>query len=143
MNNNLKYNAVHHGVLIKITEDNLIHLKYPADLDLGLKQAKSIDLLILDQVGLENFTLMVDFTDSFGVLTKEAQKFFANDAPSIPQITASAIIVNNLPVRILVNFYLKFFKPKYLTKIFSSVEPAKYWLSNIKFKNESQTSNVG
>ncbi|MFT5822708.1 MAG: hypothetical protein ACI8ZM_003965 [Crocinitomix sp.] len=138
-----KYNAVHFGVKMTISDENLIHIKYPSDIDFGLKQAKALDKIIQKQVGLEDYDLIVDLTDSFGNMTKEAQKFFAQDAQSIPQIRASALIVNNLPIRILVKFYLNFFKPPYSTKIFPSLEPAKTWLNSIKDMDATRTSNVG
>ncbi|NOQ72588.1 MAG: hypothetical protein GQ574_11330 [Crocinitomix sp.] len=140
---NAKYNAVHFGVKITISDENLIHLMYPPDIDFGLKQAKRVDKVIIEQLGSENYSLIVDLTDSFGSMTKEAQKFFAQDAPSIPQITASAIIVNNLPIRILAKFYLNFFKPRYPTKIFPSLEPAKIWLNSIEDKDANHALNVG
>ena len=139
---NAKYHAVHFGVKITISGKNLVHMTYPRDINFGLKQAKRVDKIILSQVGSENYTLIVDLTDSFASRTNEAQIFFAQDAPSIPQISASAIIVNNLPIRILVKFYLNFFKPRYLTKIFSNVETAKKWLNSVNEDNASLTSKV-
>jgi hypothetical protein len=121
----------------------LVQVKYPADIDLGLKQAKGVDRVIVEQLESNNYTLLVDLTDSYGVMTKEAQQFFAKDAPSTPQITASAIIVNNLPIRILVKFYLNFYKPHYPTQIFPTASPAKEWLEGFIENNSDQALNAG
>lgn len=143
MKEKAKYSNVHFGIMITVTDENLVHLKYPVDIDLGLKQAKAVDRIILQQIGSKNYTLIVDLTDSYGIMTREAQHFFAQDAPSIPQITASAIIVNNLPIRILVKFYLSFFKPQYPTQIFPSLVPAKKWLNSFSEKDTNQTLTAG
>ncbi len=143
MKTNSKYNAIHHGVILNISEDNLVHILFPQDLDFGLKQAKSIESIILKKIGSEKFTIISDFTDSFGSMTSEAQRFFASEAKSISQIKASAIIVNNLPIRILVKFYLNFFKPNYPTKIFANVALAKEWFMEIENQNVQHASNVG
>ncbi len=143
MKTNSKYHAVHHGVILDISDENLVHLIFPQDLDFGLKQAKSIERIILEQIESEKFTIISDFTDSFGSMTSEAQRFFANEAESINQITASAIIVNNLPIRILVKFYLNFFKPIYPTKIFANVVLAKEWFMEVENQNIQHASNVG
>jgi hypothetical protein len=138
MKTKTKYDAMHFGVRLHIDQQNLVHLKFPPDIDLNVAEAKQIDSVILEVIGSDYFSLIVDFQDSFGSLSREAQQFFAKEAPSISQIQASAIIVNNLPIRILVKFYLNFFKPVYITQIFGDIQTAKKWINAITMKDSKQ-----
>ncbi len=137
--NDHKYDAVHFGVRLHIDQQNLVHLKFPPDIDLNVTEAKHIDSVILKEIGSDSFSLIVDLKDSFGSMSREAQHFFAKGAPSIPQIKASAIIVNNLPVRILVKFYMSFFKPIYFTQIFADI---RRYSNSEKVANQSQIQRI-
>tara|TARA_B110000046_G_scaffold174675_1_gene198631 strand:+ start:1034 stop:1447 length:414 start_codon:yes stop_codon:yes gene_type:complete len=134
MKTTTKYDAVHFGARLHIDQQNLVHLKFPPDINLNVTEAKHIDSVILKEIGSDSFSLIVDLKDSFGSMSREVQHFFAKEAPSIPQIKASAIIVNNLPVRILVKFYMSFFKPIYFRQIFADIQTAKKWLTEVRSK---------
>ena len=45
---------------------------------------------------------------------------------------ADAFIVNSLPMRLLVNFYISFNKPKIPTKMFNNPESAREWIYTLK-----------
>ena len=45
---------------------------------------------------------------------------------------AQAIIVNNLPIKILAKFYLRVVKPVREAKIFGNIEDATVWLAEKK-----------
>lgn len=64
-------------------------------------------------------------------LTKEAR----DNAVKIEDqsmLGASAVVVTNLPYKLIANFYLKFNKPKRPYKVFSKEEDAIKWLKTIK-----------
>jgi len=59
------------------------------------------------------FYSLVSLASVFGSMTKPAQNYLANDCESSDLILHETIIVNSLPIRILVHYYIKTFKPKF------------------------------
>lgn len=62
----------------------------------------------------------------------EAQKFLANEAEITDRMHGSAIVLDNLAIRLLTNFFIKVFKPKFPTKMFKSETAALAWLEMLK-----------
>lgn len=60
-------------------------------------------------------------------ISKEASEYAASDIAGIYTL-ADAIVINNFAIRIASNFYIKIFKPKRPTKMFTSEEKAVDWL---------------
>jgi len=73
----------------------------------------------------EYFRVIIDLRTS-PVITDEARKFAASGAPS-DYISSFAILVHDLPMRLVGNFFIRFHKPKQPTKIFSNTEEAVQW----------------
>jgi hypothetical protein len=66
-------------------------------------------------------------------LTKEAREFdFYKELNRKPTCIAEAIIVTELPTRIVVDFYYKFRNFPYPIKVFSKEEKALAWFSQIR-----------
>ena len=117
-------------VKICIYPGNLVELHYPEEFELDIEAAKEIDRTVRCAVHEEEFSLLINFQNAYGNMSSDVQRYFAKEAPSIPQIRKSAIVLNNLPVRILVKFYLRAFKPLYTTQVFSDYTAARAWLSS-------------
>jgi hypothetical protein len=73
----------------------------------------------------EYFRVIIDLRTS-PVITDEARKFAASGAPS-GYISSFAILVSDLPMRLVGNFFIRFHKPKQPTQIFSDAEEAVRW----------------
>jgi len=58
---------------------------------------------------------------------REVHEFFANEELN-KYMSANAFVVSSLALRLLVNFYIQFFKPARPTKLFNSKEAAIEWL---------------
>jgi hypothetical protein len=100
-----------------------------------------VDKLVADIVQGQKFVLLLNFKDRFGTMSQEAQIYFAEKVSTADQIIANAIIINNLPMRMLVNFYLRFKRPIYPSKSFSTLEEAKTWLNErMELFNQSYLS---
>lgn len=97
-------------------------------------------------LGIEEMAELLEFTNQFTNYKKrytiidtrseynskpEVQKFYA-EHESVKYRYADAFIVNSLPMRILVNFYIRFHKPKIPTKLFNNMEAAKIWIEQLK-----------
>jgi len=63
----------------------------------------------------------------FSIGNYEVQKEFASKDRSEIKIKEAAVI-NSLPMKIIGNFHLKFFKPGHPSKIFKTEEKALEWL---------------
>jgi hypothetical protein len=72
---------------------------------------------------------LVDFTVSV-LVTKEAREFI--DKMADKYFIASAILTESLPVRIIINFSMKFFNPAVPIKMFSKEAEALEWLRSIQ-----------
>ena len=132
----MKIKQTLHKIQLSINHDNVVELNYPSEIELNLEQAQCIDKIIFDNTYGEDIYLIINMENSFGTLSSEAQAFFAQEAPTIPQVRASAIILNNLSVRILVKVYIRVFKPTYLTKVFSNSSDAYHWIKTQKNKRQ-------
>ncbi len=128
----VKFEEIFFNIRLTIFNSNVVELCYPPEIELTLEQAEIIDQAIYSTTAGENIYLLINFENSFGNLPSEVQNYFAKEAPTIPQVKASAIVLNNLPVRILAKFYLRVFKPSYTSKIFSTYEEAWKWLEKMQ-----------
>lgn len=65
----------------------------------------------------------------YSSVTSEARDFIATDE-AIKYTLAEVYVIQSLAQRILGNFYLKFYKPRVPTKIFTDIQKAEKWLSH-------------
>jgi hypothetical protein len=72
------------------------------------------------------FVLLTD-TSAFYTITPEARKAFA-DSNNSKLVIANAVLANNLPSKLIANFFSNFNKPHYKFKVFSNERKAIEWL---------------
>lgn len=118
-------------ISLQFYANNRVEIHYPKEFEITIETARKMDQIIVDHVQLNDFTLLVNFENSFGSMPREVQRYFAREAPSSGQLKKSAIVLNSLGIQILVKFYMNFFKPAYPTQIFSSVDSAREWLGKM------------
>lgn len=129
------------GTKLVFRSSNCVEVCYPTEFDINLEIAKKIDDAILDYFGEEQFYLIVNFENVFGSMPNDVQHFFAKEAPSIPQIIVAVYIINNLPVRILAKFYIRFFQPAYPATIVSSFAKSLEWIDDdMKKRNATKSA---
>jgi hypothetical protein len=73
---------------------------------------------------------IVDTTATYDS-TPESRSFYAESDYSKYRY-ADAFIVNSLPMRLLVNFFITFNKPKIPSKMFNNEENAYEWINSLK-----------
>lgn len=73
---------------------------------------------------------LVDARHTF-FMSPDAKKYSAEKETSEFNI-ARAVIVNSLPNKLMINFFIRFYKPKSPVKVFNDVEVALKWLREIK-----------
>lgn len=92
---------------------------------------EDIKLLIRSNLAITNnhhYSALID-SEELASFTKEAMEYSAKKDIS-PKILARAILVNNLPKRIVGNFYIKITRPAVITKLFNDRAKAFIWLEN-------------
>ena len=79
---------------------------------------------------LQNNQKMKILVDSRGLfnITKEARDYAAEDRHAELSI-AMALVSDSLPTKLMMNFFIKFNRPKTPTKMFTDVDKALEWLN--------------
>ncbi len=108
-----------------------IHLIYKPDLNIKLADAKKISDTIHEMVKEKPYVILVDLRGLYGNMTHEARNHFANDSKINKIRIAEVLLIDNLPIRIIAKFYIKFYKPGGPIKIFGNKEKALNWLEEI------------
>jgi hypothetical protein len=114
--------------------EKYIYVRHKADIQIDLEAAKIHAEIILDLCNGYKYPVILDGRNITASISHEARKFISGYEPIVSVRSAQAIIVNNIPTRLLANFYLKFHKPKHPVKIFTNLEDAEKWGSNLKFQ---------
>lgn len=92
----------------------------------------------------KNFEITYDFTNgkkvktlidirniSFNYIPKEVLQYLSDNSYNQYQIGV-AVVIDNLALKLLANFYIKVFKPKVVTRVFDSEIKAINWLNQLK-----------
>lgn len=77
----------------------------------------------------------------FFSITPEAKKILA-DKNLNPLLIANAVVVNNLPARLIANFFGNFYKPFFKFKVFTSISKAKDWLEKTVDENGNKKNSA-
>lgn len=72
----------------------------------------------------------------------ETREYAAKTRSIGKHIIAEAVVVANLALRILANFYIKFSKPQHKIRVFASETEASQWLKNEKGLYESKAVSL-
>jgi|688.fasta_scaffold748779_2 hypothetical protein len=91
----------------------------------GEDAARLLELAKITATDEEYFRVIFDLRTS-PVITDEARKFAASGGPGT-YVSSFAILVSDLPMRLVGNFFIRFHKPKQPTQIFSDAAEAVRW----------------
>lgn len=92
-----------------------------------LVDAIEIDGAFIQLVNNKKFSVILDTRNKYSSITNEARHFFATDPNILPLRRKIAIVVNNMPTKLLANFFIQFNKPQTPTKLFTDYEKAIEW----------------
>jgi hypothetical protein len=111
-------------------DDNLklIVVKFKDNVDVDIKEITILVNETLDLVKDNKFYLLVDARDILGNMDHESRKYFAEHKVYNELNIAQAILVNNMPIRLLATAYYRLYPHKNPVKIFSEISKAKEWL---------------
>ena len=112
--------------------DGYIHVQFRDMSIIDLEESKKVANHVID---LCNGTAHPFITNGLGItirMNNDARDFFATYPPLVRVRKAQAILVNNMPSKLLANFFIKYHKPVNPTKIFTDFDEALAWIRSIK-----------
>ena len=116
--------------MIEMREDH-IYIQFVDLSVVDLEEARIIAKHIID---LCNGKAMPFISDGTGItirMDNEAREYLATYAPLLRVRKGGAMIVNNMPSKLLAGFYIKYHKPPKPTKIFTNFEDALQWCRSL------------
>ncbi|MBL7937138.1 MAG: hypothetical protein JNM51_15120 [Bacteroidia bacterium] len=111
-------------------EDEILFVKMKEGVNLGQPEMEELLKQAVELTMPNKYFAIVDMTASYDS-TLEARNFYAESDYSKYRY-ADAFIVNSLPMRLLVNFFIAFNKPKIPSKMFNNEESALTWVNSLK-----------
>lgn len=128
-----------HSADISIESDDLIKVKLFDNIDFEKKDA--IELLkAFKELTAGNKYYMLTLTNDSFTATSEVREYVAENIASTG-IIANAICIKSLPIRLIINAYVKFNKPSIPTKTFNTETVALEWIDEIR-KSELDKSTL-
>ncbi len=123
------HTQLNHAEIIHL-QHNLYLLKFEDDYEIELEDAIEIDQAFIKITNNQPFCVVVDAQNRYSSVSNDARDFFANDPEILPIRKKIAIVVNNMPTRMIANFFVKFNRPKTPTKVFNDYNKAIDWVSD-------------
>ncbi len=117
-----------HAEIIHL-QDKLYLLKFDDDYEIELEDAIEIDQAFIKITNNQPFCVVLDVRNKYSSVSNEARNFFANDPEILAIRKKIAIVINNMPTRIIANFFVRFNQPQTPTKVFNDYDKAIDWLS--------------
>lgn len=110
-----------------IDRDGILNLIFEPDVHIAVSDMKFVEKKLQEVSGNKPFKLIMDTRNRYIQFDREARRYAAT-SPITKNILGQAVLMNNLPTRLLFNFYTSIDKPQYPIKAFKTREPAVEWL---------------
>lgn len=117
------------GYTIFLRNDNIIQLQFKDGFSGEVEDAINIVNTIKKLGNGIKYPLLVIYADD-NLFSKETREYTASNEVS-KFIKADALVMKNLAIKIIGNFYLKFNKPTRPTRVFVDAETAVQWLKEL------------
>ena len=89
---------------ISYSHKNIYILVFEDDYEIEVQDAEEVDKAFIDLLKGKEFSVLVDTQKKFSSISNEARNFFANDPKILPFRKKIAIVVDNMPTKLLANF---------------------------------------
>ena len=116
--------------IISLRSDGIIEFFLKNNMTLNLEDAKQI-VQATGEVGEGKKHLILITAGNFTLVDTEVRYYTASPEANIYTI-ATAIVVNNLPQKLLGNAFIKFNKPPLPTRLFTKEDEATKWLKTFQ-----------
>lgn len=111
-------------------EDDVLYVKMKEGVNLGQLEMEELLKQAVELTAPNKYFAIIDTTSPYDS-SLEARNFYAESGYSKHRY-ADAFIVNSLPMRLLVNFFITFNKPKIPSKMFNNPDSAREWIDTLK-----------
>ena len=116
-----------YSVNISLDADRVLLIKFKDGADVDVEKAEQIMKTSFKLVNKKRFYLITDARDIHGSIDHSSRKYMSEHEVNNLSI-AQAIVVNNMPLKLIANFYLKFYKHNQPMRVFSNIEKARKWV---------------
>ena len=122
---------------------NMLILTFTDKVQITKEDAVQLDLDCLLLIPDDQFFLIIEARNLNSSMTGEALQYLAKEGKARGKVLACAILLNNLPIRLLAKLYIRYHKPPYTTAIFEKPAKMEEWISEINSHNHNldQTRN--
>jgi hypothetical protein len=110
--------------------DKILHVKMKEGVSLGQVEMEELLKKAIELTTPDKYFAIIDTTSTYDS-SLEARNYYAESDYSKYRY-ADAFIVNSLPMRMLVNFFISFNKPKIPSRMFNNEESAYEWINSLK-----------
>jgi len=117
-----------YSATITFNTNRILLVKFKDGVEVDIEELKRLVNVSLELVAGTPFYLLIDARNILSSIDHEARDYFSKHKEYNDLNIAQAIVVNNTPIRLLANFYLRFYKHQNPVKIFNSIENAESWL---------------
>ena len=118
------------SVALLTFENDVLFVKMKEGVNLGQVEMEELLKQAVEFTAPNKYFAVIDTTAPYDS-TVEARNFYA-ESDYCKYRYADAFIVNSLPMRLLVNFFISFNKPKIPSKMFNNQESALIWVNSLK-----------
>lgn len=113
-----------------IYDDDILYVIIKENVDLGISEMDELLEFSAKFTNYEKRYTIVDTRSNYNS-SQEVSNHYANSDYNKYRY-ADAFIVNSLAMRLLVNFYIRFHKPKVPTRLFNDEQSAINWINSLK-----------
>jgi hypothetical protein len=111
---------------VSISKDGVLVMRYTNDLDFTLDKAKSA-IKVCEEIASGNKVLAMIVTGEHGVMSTETRQYLASEEVAEHR-AAVALVISNLPHRLIANFIVRMRKSYYPSQVFGNEKDALAWL---------------
>lgn len=117
-----------YSAIITFNEDCVLTVKFKNNVEVDIDEAVKLVTISLEMVAGQSFYLLVDARDILSSMDHESRKYIAEHQEYNRLNIAQAIVVNNMPIRLLASAYFRFYSHVNPVKLFRDIEEAREWL---------------
>lgn len=115
---------------LEVLEGNIVRIVLKKEQEIGADVARTM-FEYLQEINLIPFKTMVITEED--VLILPSAREWMSDPSRVSRSSADAFVVDSLPKRLIINFYIKYNKPTVPSRTFTSEEKALAWLRSQAF----------
>tara|TARA_R110001592_G_scaffold95393_2_gene274886 strand:- start:3579 stop:3968 length:390 start_codon:yes stop_codon:yes gene_type:complete len=117
-----------YSATITFDSSHVLTVTFKNDVEVDLEEMIKLVDVSLEIVNGTPFYLLVDARNILSTINHDAREYITKHKEYGRLNIAQAIIVNNMPIKILANFYMKFYKQPNPVKMFGDILEGRTWL---------------